>query len=99
MSRYIDVGGIKKHIIRDGNLIGERNYITFSELDEIPSADVRENVRGEWKHETKHYKDDEQEFYYIETTCSNCGINASKPWQQTNYCWNCGADMRAQDDV
>ena len=45
MARYIDVGGIKKHIIRDGNLIGERNYITFSELDEIPTADVVEVIR------------------------------------------------------
>lgn len=46
----------------------------------IPSADVRENVHGEWLEEN---------------ICSVCGdYNEFR----TNYCPNCGADMRGTDN-
>lgn len=92
MVRYIDVGGIKKHIIRDGNLIGERNYITFSELDEIPTADVRENVKGEW------IKGGEQPYFrkhFDIVVCSKCNKRGEHRW---NFCPNCGADMRGEQE-
>lgn len=54
-------------------------------LNELPSADVRENVRGEWifPYEDKKYK-----------SCSACGKTFYSIPATSNYCPNCGADMR-----
>lgn len=59
-------------------------------LSEMDSADVRENVRGEWKCNI--------EWGY--GTCSVCGRifpirNGNPKADRYNYCPNCGADMRS----
>lgn len=66
-------------------------------LDEVPAADVRPVVRGRWK-ANPHigYKrldeDDEPVWGYVtDFICSNCEKRSDK---QTNFCQNCGADMR-----
>ena len=52
---------------------------------EVPAADVRENVRGEWIEPNG----------VLTSLCSECGfINNSAKWK---FCPNCGADMRRQD--
>ena len=69
-------------------------------LATVPSADVRENVRGEWLNTTsgEHYK------------CSQCGTLAPIWIDESNsceydkdisewlsdFCPNCGADMRGE---
>ena len=55
-------------------------------ISETPTADVRENVKGEWKSS----RPDEPMFgfYY----CSLCGRKRTSP--QDKFCPNCGADMR-----
>lgn len=65
-------------------------------LLDIEPADVRENVKGRWIKEIKHYKDDEQEYDYYDIYCSACGGKPEKAWHLTNYCPNCGADMRGE---
>jgi hypothetical protein len=68
-------------------------------LNSIPAADVRENVKGEWVvHKTKIGNE--------YTTCSNCKIDfsfrtdkgtlAKLDMRGTNFCPNCGADMREE---
>ena len=56
-------------------------------FDDIPTADVRENVRGEWvfPYEDKKYK-----------RCSACGKTFYSIPATSNYCPNCGADMRSK---
>ena len=59
-------------------------------IDIQPTADVRENVKGEW------IEDAIANNIY---RCSECGIDAPvEPTRGTeyksNYCPNCGADMR-----
>lgn len=54
-------------------------------IADIPSADVRENIKGKWIKlpNEKHI-------------CSNCGTgyaNVQMPYS-FNFCPNCGADMR-----
>ena len=57
----------------------------------MPSADVRENVYGEWNQIT-----------WTTYECSNCGVLWS--WDGTqeengmNFCSNCGADMRKENE-
>lgn len=49
-------------------------------------ADVRENVRGEWK-----LRENQNLPMWHWYTCSNCGAVIGTP---TRYCSECGADMR-----
>ena len=58
------------------------------DFSELPSADVRENVKAMYIFDT----------HYGEWRCSNCGIvfedYADEP--PYNFCPNCGADMRGE---
>lgn len=51
-------------------------------IRDIPSADVRENVRGEWLSMFGH------------NVCNKCGFKIDIV--PTNFCPNCGADMRGE---
>ena len=59
----------------------------------IPAADVRPVVRGRWKdamqscHDSPHAK------------CSVCGEYYWRYFKKFNFCPNCGADMRGEEDV
>ena len=53
----------------------------YTRLKSVPSADVRENVHGHWRKMN----------YDLGYECSECGWEASNPW---DFCPNCGADMR-----
>lgn len=86
MSRYIDADKIEyEDMLRprgDGNY--EECQIAYRDhIDDIPTADVRENVRGEWiKKEGS---------LWTLATCSVCGklsVDGDKP-----FCPNCGAEM------
>ena len=61
-------------------------------LKGLPTADVRENVKGEWIKEvdTMGGYDDYTPINYY---CSICGYLSMDG--RTNYCPNCGADMRS----
>lgn len=59
-------------------------------IKEAPTADVRPVVRGEW----------EVSMWFI--TCSVCGYTSADTDDEgdriaTNYCPNCGADMREEE--
>lgn len=78
MSRYIDADKLQRHGKRGG-------VVYWKDIEAQPTADVRENVRGEWifPYGDKKYK-----------RCSVCGrVFYSIPYN-TNFCPNCGADMR-----
>jgi len=71
-------------------------FAAMSTLYRIPAADVRPVVRGKWKvsaHKT-----------YYDVSCSVCGINSffqvdeKDSVSYANYCPNCGADMREEQD-
>ena len=73
-------------------------------IKEIPAADVRPVVRGEWEH-TEGF-DDYGGGRYVEWTCSVCFSKAKGGWAVRdehideppawNFCPNCGADMREE---
>lgn len=89
MARYIDADYMKKIVDMHGtNKYGmlDENIRVF--IDQMPTADVRENVRGEWF----DHCDDNDFIDGIE--CSNCGHTWSLISDKSNFCPNCGADMR-----
>lgn len=59
-------------------------------LNDIPTADVKPVVRGEWR-------------LYSPLTdayeCNNCGYQVIDESFRTNFCPNCGADMRPEYGV
>ena len=95
MARYIDAD-----VLRD--LIDGGYDIDFDELPETKeallnmidyqeTADVRENVGGKWIEEP-------DEVFASTYHCSNCGfspiINNYEEYEFSNFCPNCGADLR-----
>lgn len=81
MSRYIDE-------VIAAEKISEKHNIPLSELvdtfAEIPSSDVVEVKRAEWKVDETHD---------YEPYCSLCG-HEPIAGEKYNYCPDCGADMR-----
>lgn len=96
MSRYIDAS----KLVKDGwSLQRTKHSLTSSTyevmgLDCVPTADVRENIKGKWKIE---YAGDGWNDY-IDVTCTNCGktIRRGEPF---NFCPNCGAQMMRGGDA
>ena len=96
MPRYIDADALKAEMSEecpDDKMVQLIVMIFNACVDNAPTADVRENVRGKW------IKDSDTAFYW---ECSECG--AYLFWRkeeyllrskdETNFCPNCGADMR-----
>lgn len=65
-------------------------YGFIERIEEQPSADVRPAVRGRWSEKP----------YLLGTTnvCSVCGENYGMPHGKYNFCPNCGADMREEQN-
>ena len=89
MSRYIDADKLTKAFVKAAKQVGNiGDQIAFRMMiNEIPAADVRENVKGEWLADMIY--DGEDEWCFLE--CSNCKYRSDDHF---NYCPNCGADMR-----
>lgn len=93
MRRYIDADKLQKDgwkLRREKHGLVTSTYETM-ELDCVPTADVRENVRGEWIPVTNGRGGFE---------CSKCHDYAPSYQNGDDYlshfCPNCGADMRGQ---
>ena len=87
MRRYIDADKLHDDLTKIRiNLMQEGVDVTpiWQVLDCVrqqPTADVRENVRGEWTHEN---------------ACPFCGFRPwfERDIHTLSFCPNCGADMR-----
>lgn len=87
MSRYIDADKLQEAFKELHG--GKRSLL----IDTEPTADVRENVRGEWITPTeKVYSMDGEDITFAYKECNRC----HKVYVRTNdnFCPNCGADMR-----
>jgi hypothetical protein len=88
MKRYIDADLLQEDFKEDHG--GKRSLM----IDTQPTADVRENVRGEWLSKNL------DNFRKYEVICSVCGArfignyDAYDEPYDFNFCPNCGADMR-----
>ena len=101
MVRYIDVSELKEWVEnwftmnRYYHPYAKNNNIPTTELydilEQLPSADVRENVKGEWIEHNPHVNGLGSKF-----ECSICGEELD--CEGTNFCPNCGADMRGEQE-
>lgn len=84
MSRYIDADKLKKFFPDDGEGNWTYNVTAKSYIDSQPTADVRENVHGEWifNHMSQLWE------------CSNCH---KEEIRTTDFCPKCGADIRTKE--
>ena len=86
--RYIDADKLKAHYAWWQN----EEQKTFDEIvDAQQTADVRENVRGEWIKDTH----DMAGYGYFD--CSVCGADFYEI-NGYSFCPNCGADMRGGNE-
>ena len=86
MNRYIDADKLQQAYKEIHG--GKRSLL----IDTEPTADVRENVRGEWI-EDKKAEQEHQLIFHKVWTCSQCGERQCR-LKGSNFCPNCGADMR-----
>ena len=70
-----------------------RGHSPFNAIVMLPAADVRPVVRGKWERK-------EGAGQYYEVRCSVCGSRPPQDYSgwvvESNYCPNCGADMRPE---
>lgn len=99
MNRYIDTDDFEKLIKpynTDDIIDGALYNFAHNHMMDTPTADVRENVHGEW------IKNEDRAGWH----CSCCGVddfyaylwdNIAKYELQDKYCPNCGAEMNIED--
>ena len=108
MSDYIKRESVLE-LAWSGKIISNDNFKTVRELlQSIPAADVRPVVRGMWLTQEYMYGTEDQEDCWIERKaeegdtayCSICrktaGIDEAEDYVLSNFCPNCGADMRGE---
>ena len=93
MRRYIDADKIEyEDMLRprgDGNY--EECQIAYrDQIYDIPTADVRENVHGEWI--------DCTEDGYVECPFCHSATNCDGNKEELHFCFSCGAEMRGDKD-
>lgn len=83
MARYIDAD----ELMKKWEELSPRGRTEFDQVIMTqPTANLRENVRGEWITDT--------ESALAGNVCSSCGKVANNIFHKANFCPNCGADMR-----
>ena len=103
MNRYIGVDKLIDDIRPFAEYDSNRSNKDWVRRFEIainaqPTADVRENVRGEWIDcEVVHDRKDAKITDWQQARCSICGKWHTTPymynWDHFEYCPNCGAQM------
>lgn len=100
MERYIDADKLQKDgwkLRREKHGLATSTFETM-ELDCVPAADVRKNVKGEWIdcgiHGDWAWEMDGHGNSYHIWECSKCEYTIE---HRSNYCPNCGAQMKEGD--
>lgn len=87
--RYIDADKLQEEFKELH--CGKRSLL----IDTEPTADVRENIKGEWIRRDSRYVG------WISFNCSVCGETLELDRETSSdfkYCPFCGADMRGEQD-
>lgn len=91
MPKYIDIESLRIVLPMMSDEYGDA-LISVRDLQEalrrVPPADVRENVRGEWR----YYADENKN---ISVVCPVCGIGGK---EATTFCPYCGAFLKRRTE-
>ena len=92
MARYIDAEMLKKKSYPFPCAIGVEHAVSLRQIDETPTANVKEIARGEWIN-----------MGGCRCDCSVCGGmvlgRADRTgWADSAFCGHCGADMRGANN-
>ena len=96
MSKYVNADILIDEIIfneEDVGIIGSKEAIDI--IQNMPSADVAEVKHGEWIEEPSVFPN------HPFVRCSECGEEAlldEYGVAKSNFCPNCGADMRGEEN-
>ena len=96
MSRYIDAEKLCFEILEEYGISTGGDDVTeiYGMIINQPTADVRENVRGEWIYWYEKIENDTCTEYRPHCKCSECGTEYdSHTVKFINFCPNCGAKM------
>ena len=100
MSRYIDTNAFEVFGYNKTEGASEEYNDGFDDgvqyvlecIDNVPTADVKPVVRGEWIPIGEPDKDNNQQ-----VECSHCHAgDLHAVGVEVPYCWKCGADMRGE---
>lgn len=104
MKKYVNVEDIS---LTDFEIAMCHNYKELCEallekIEKAPAADVRPVIRGQWIESEKAFEDDWGNIIEKKCICSACGFTqketnvygSSEYIRKSNFCPNCGADMR-----
>ena len=96
MSKFINVEDLEKHKMKSGLAPGGGVAAGWNACikyiqNEVPAADVSENKRGRWQPIQKG----DSGYSAGDFACSCCG-KPNRCYSLTDYCCNCGADMRGE---
>lgn len=100
--KLIDIDSLKEQIdkeVKEGKVLDGWAFFFKAYLDDAPIIDI-DRPKGEWidkgwKGDWQFETDGRGNCWY-EYECSECGY--IKKGGKSNYCPNCGADMRGKDD-
>lgn len=85
MRRYIDFNSI-------GELIDSQGNVHYEDLQNLPTADVRENITGKWLRYGEDGEPNEVDTVFWQ--CSECLEKyIGRTTRIPNFCPNCGAKM------
>ena len=96
--RYIDadklIDDIRPFAEYDSNR-SNKDWVRRFEIaiDAQPTADVRENVKGEWLHDEVTMNGNT-----VYTPNAKCSICDCYVFQESDFCPNCGAEMQNGED-
>lgn len=95
MPRYIDANEFKRKIEQ---YLPEDRELALKVLKTVPTADVRENVKGEWIDDKGVYLCSACNHLWVELWWTSI-VPKSKMYKWMHFCPNCGAvmDERGED--
>lgn len=98
MAEYIKLEDAEQEICRFIGYLDEDMIARLKiAIRKIRTADVRENVRGEWKY--RHVNRSTAPIT-LKVKCDKCGAERDRlVGDVLNYCHNCGADMRGDSNA